>query len=190
MEKIEVRVQKPILDKLREMSDNLKISLEEMFNLSLIDGYSLYWFLYKKKILDLSDMPEEEFALKFHERYELLQEIETIESEFESKFPFGYFTNNYERYKKFLDFTNAFKSLKLIEKQEVKKGKEVPSSIPEARKVSKDKRKQKKVKQTVETPVKFLPKRQVPLILFSFLSTFLIFWLIRDSFNPIEIWSI
>ena len=72
MEKIEVRVQKPILDKLQEMSKKLKISLEEMCNLSLIDGYSLYWFLYKKKILDLSDIPKEELANQFHKPFSLL----------------------------------------------------------------------------------------------------------------------
>jgi len=72
VEKIEVKIQKPIHDKLREMSDNLKISLEEICNLSLIDGYSLYWFLYKKKILDLSDIPKEELANQFHKPFSLL----------------------------------------------------------------------------------------------------------------------
>jgi len=98
------------------MSEFLKIDLDELINLCLIDGYSLYWFLYMKKILDLS---EEDLTVRFHERYELLQEIETIESEFESKYPFGHFTDNYERYKTFLDFINAFKDQKLIEQQEV-----------------------------------------------------------------------
>lgn len=42
MEKVEVRIQKPILERLREMSDILRIDLCELFNLSLIDGYSLY----------------------------------------------------------------------------------------------------------------------------------------------------
>lgn len=132
-----------------------------MCNLSLIDGYSLYWFLYKKRILDLSDTPEVDLAVQFHERYELLQEIETIENEFESKYPFGHFTDNNARYKTFLDFINAFKDLKTIKKQEGKETEEVPSSIPETRKAPKDKKKRKEVKQPVKLPIEFHFKKLI-----------------------------
>ena len=190
MEEIKVEIQKPIIDKLHEMCDFLKIDQNELINLCLIDGYSLYWFLYKKKIMELSDIPKERLVEQFHDRYELLQEIETIEDEFERRYPFGHFTSNYERYKTFLDFINAFKDIKTIKAQEGSKQEVAPTVIPERKEIRKEKKIRqpitRRVKQFLINIVEFLFKIRIPLILFSFLSTFLIFWLIRNYLNPIH----
>lgn len=187
MEEILVKIQKPILNKLREMCDILQIDQDDLINLWLIDGYALYWFLYKKRLLDITDIPEPEFVDQFHERYELLQEIENIENEFEDKYPYGHFNTNYDRYTTFLDFINAYKDLKTIKEHEKKEVKGEPTTTKEKQKIPKIKKKERKTKPSITFPIKILPKKRVPLLLFSLISTFLIFWFIKDIFNPKDI---
>lgn len=134
-EKIEVKIEKKMLSRLQKISEILDISLNKIFNTSLLDGILPYWIPYQQILAEISNketpIAEEDYqdaietlSTKIDSDFENIQDFETRESEFESLYPFGHFEDLQERKSEFIKFLGLKSTVK--EEEELKEAEQCP----------------------------------------------------------------
>lgn len=145
-EKVEVKLGKDILHRLKKISEILDISLGKIINISLLDGIFPLWIPYQRLLSDISDkespISEEDYqdvldklSTRIDSDFENIQRLDSFEDKFETQYPFGLFKDLQERKTEFIRFIKTYKEVEEEKAEEVaqepvqKQIKEVPISI-------------------------------------------------------------
>lgn len=125
-EKVEVKIGKDILHRLKKVSEILDISLDKIINISLLDGIFPLWIPYQKLLSDISDKESliseedyqdvlDELSTQINSDFENIQELDSLEDKFETQYPFGLFKDLQERRTEFIKFIRAYKEIEVEE---------------------------------------------------------------------------
>ncbi|MBA7668953.1 hypothetical protein ES703_77073 [subsurface metagenome] len=148
-EKVEVKLGKDILHRLKKISEILDISLYKVINTSLLDGIFPLWIPYQKLLSDISDKENliseedyqdvlDELSTQINSDFENIQRLDSLEDKFETQYPFGLFKDLQERKTEFIKFIKTYKEVEEEKAEEAvqepvqKEIKEVPIRIDSA----------------------------------------------------------
>ena len=197
MKKIEINLSEPLLERIQKISDVLDIDLNEIIHLCMIDGgISRYWLPIDKLLEDLSELLDREdatdniheikinLAQQFHDRYDIIKDIESLEQKFKKKYK--NFNSDLEQNRAFLDFIDTLHD-EAVMTSEIIEEPSVPVELPTPPEIPRTPKEPSKAEGIKEFPIRLLRKKHVPLIVFAFFSTLLFFWAIWPYFNFIHI---
>lgn len=129
-EKVTIKIEKEMLSRLQKISEVLNISLDKVINASLVDGVLPYWLSYQQILTEISNkegsITEEDYqdavdtlTSEIDSDFEDIQGFTAYESEFESLYPFGHFTDLHKRRTHFITFLRSRREVKEILEEEV-----------------------------------------------------------------------
>ena len=135
-EKFEVKIEKELLSRLRELSETLGISLNRIINTSLFDGILPYWMSYQQILSDISNkessITEEDYQdtintliAEIDSDFENIQNLGFREQEFEKLYPFGSLKDLEERRAEFIAFFKASQDHREEKQEEVREQEKV-----------------------------------------------------------------
>lgn len=207
MKKIEIVLSDSLLGRIEKISDLLDIDINKIINLCLTDGgYSRFWFPIAKLIDDIPDLLDDEnetdkiyeikqdLAKQFHERYEILKDIDSLERQFNKKFK--QFSSDLEQHRAYLDFidmvhTQTFIEQIVIDEEEVK---EIPA--PEEQVITEEVphkfREELAEPQKEQSALQFklFPKKYIPMLILIAISNFLVIKLVQLFWSHFNIFDI
>ena len=187
MAKIETIISDPLFERLQKISELLDIEFEEILQLCLVDGgYYKYWLNIDKfiddtsKLVDSPDSTDNIYDIKtdlkhqFHERFEIISDIDSLESKFKKKF--RHFKSDIDQHRTFLDFIDILHSEHIIEVEEVSAVKEETLTPIQA---GEGTYKTPTVEESLAPdryhfPIRLLPKKYIPMLVLIAIADFFV----------------
>ncbi len=188
MAKIDVIISDPLFARLQKISTLLDLEFDEVLELVLVDGgYYRYWVNINKFIEDTSDLIDSpdstdniyeikiDLRQQFHERFEIISDIDSLESKFKEKF--RHFKSDIEQHRTFLDFIDILHSEQIIEGEERTEVKEEPSDILSEQDIYSIPSTENSLAPDSEKfvlSVKLLPKKYIPMLVLIAMADFFV----------------
>ncbi|MFW9939390.1 MAG: hypothetical protein ACFFFT_00020 [Candidatus Thorarchaeota archaeon] len=129
-EKVEIALAKELHQRVQKISEALDIPLDTIINVCLLDGIFPLWLPYQKLLNDISDkespIKEEDYqdilywlSTHVHSNIESIENLSSLENEFEEEYPFGSFQDLQERRDEFIKFLRSYNEVEDIEVEEI-----------------------------------------------------------------------
>ena len=186
MTRIEAVISDQLYNRLQKISTLLDLEFDEVLELVLVDGgYYRYWVNIDKFIEDTSDLIDSpdstdniyeikiDLRQQFHERFEIISDIYSLESKFKKKF--RHFNSDIEQHRTFLDFIDILHSEHIIEVEESTDVKEISPVIQSEQ----DTYKTPAVEEPLAPdkyhfPIRLLPKKYIPMLVLIAIADFFV----------------